>query len=55
VDCWAFERLIGDDSGNPSRRLAKIRELHKGPFLDGDAAPWAQPMRARLDGKLARL
>ena len=55
VDCWAFERLIADDSGDPSRRVARIRELHQGPFLDGDAAPWAQPMRERLDRKLARL
>jgi hypothetical protein len=56
VDCWAFERLSNDDSGDPPMRIEKLRKLHQGPFLDGaDDAPWAQPMRERLHAKLARL
>jgi tetratricopeptide (TPR) repeat protein len=55
VDCWAFERLSSEEAADSPQRLAKLRELHKGPFLDGaDDAPWAQPMRARLHTKLAR-
>lgn len=55
VDCWAFERIASDDSAAVPIRLAKLRQLHQGPFLDGaDDAPWAQPLRARLHAKLAR-
>ena len=44
VDCWAFQRLSSDDSGDRSMRVAKLRRLHQGPFLDGeDDAPWAKP------------
>ena len=56
VDCWAFERLSRDDSGDAPMRRAKLRRLHQGSFLDGaDNAPWAQPMRQRLDAQFARL
>jgi len=56
VDCWAFERLSRDDSGDAATRLVKLRKLHQGPFLDGaDDAPWAQPMRQRLHAQFAQL
>jgi LuxR family maltose regulon positive regulatory protein len=56
VDCWAFERLSSESSGDPQRCLEKLRKLYQGPFLDGtDDAPWAQPMRERLQAKYARL
>ena len=56
VDCWAFERLSSDDSGDSPMRLEKLRKLHQGPFLAGtDDAPWARPMRDRLHAKWARL
>jgi LuxR family maltose regulon positive regulatory protein len=56
VDCWAFERLSSESSGDPQRCLEKLRKLYQGPFLDGtDDAPWAQPMRERLQARFARL
>jgi hypothetical protein len=56
VDCWAFERLSSDESGDASSRLAKLRKLHQGPFLDGsEDAPWAQTMRQRLHARFAQL
>jgi LuxR family maltose regulon positive regulatory protein len=56
VDCWAFERLLNDESVDAPTRLEKLRKLHQGPFLDAeDDAPWTQPMRERLDAKLHRL
>ncbi|MDQ3186131.1 MAG: hypothetical protein M3Q16_06675 [Pseudomonadota bacterium] len=56
VDCWEFERLSSESSGDPLMCLAKLRKLHQGPFLDGaEDAPWAQPMRQRLQARFARL
>jgi ATP/maltotriose-dependent transcriptional regulator MalT len=56
VDCWAFERLSSDDTADSPVRLERLRKLHQGPFLDGtDDAPWARPLRNRLQAKLARL
>ncbi|PTR13652.1 transcriptional regulator [Nitrosospira sp. Nsp2] len=56
VDCWAFERLSGENSGDSQRWVEKLRKLYQGPFLDGtDDAPWAQSMRERLQARFARL
>jgi LuxR family transcriptional regulator, maltose regulon positive regulatory protein len=55
VDCWAFERLSSDSSGDAAARREKLGKLHQGAFLEGDDdAPWAQPMRQRLRAKLSR-
>jgi two-component SAPR family response regulator len=56
VDCWEFQRLASETSGDPLMCLAKLRKLHQGPFLDGaENAPWAQPLRQRLQARFARL
>lgn len=55
VDCWAFERLSNEESGDAAMRAAKLRKLYQGPFLDGEEVPWARPMRDRLNAKLARV
>ena len=56
VDCWAFQRLSSDESGDAPMRLAKLRRLHQGPFLDAENdAAWAKPMRERLNARFARL
>jgi len=55
VDCWAFERLSRDDSGDAAARRVKLVKLYQGPFLREDGAPWAEPMRQRLHTQFTQL
>lgn len=58
VDCWAFERLIGEVetiAANPiagphlTTRLDRLRQLYRGEFLAReDDHPWILPLRERL-------
>lgn len=56
VDCWAFERLVHADLDNSDTRIAKLKKLYQGPFLDSEEhAAWIAPMRERLGACMARL
>lgn len=48
ADCLAFDRAF--DRAKPPDRggLARVVERYRGPFLDGESAPWAVACRERL-------
>jgi hypothetical protein len=67
VDAWAFERLLAelDDALGPRRRAdaaaraerlgARLLELYRGPFLDGEAGEaWSVRPRERWHARYAR-
>lgn len=59
VDCWAFERLLGEAAGACGERRASLTEkalaLYRGAFLECDLdEPWSLSMRERLRGKFIR-
>jgi DNA-binding SARP family transcriptional activator len=62
TDIWAFERLLGDAERNVKkgeRKKAAIQletalSLYTGPFLPGEEAPWAVPMREKMRSRFLR-
>jgi DNA-binding SARP family transcriptional activator len=49
LDAWALEKALEADA-NPALAI----RLYRGPFLPGEDAPWAAPMRERLRMKFLR-
>ena len=50
VDCWALDRTLGGspNASSPEALCTRIRQLYRGPFLQGDDAPWALHLREGL-------
>jgi DNA-binding SARP family transcriptional activator len=55
VDCWEFERIAIDESLDSGTRLAKLRRLYHGAFLEDLEAPWVERLRERLQTRLNRV
>ena len=54
VDAWSFERMahqLASDGLSPAERVRlgeRMQALYRGPFLGGEDAPYAVPLRERL-------
>lgn len=55
ADCLAFDRAAHLPQLSDTTRLQRSLSRYRGPFLEGESAPWALAFRDRLRAKFMRM